>query len=109
MWGCGAYGTVRNWIKAYAEKAEPTLETKRNICLIADNEQKHGKSYTNSLNSTLATSCITTVIAAELNLKNECQFSQDGQTHLWRSPEKNLTVECKEQVRTRALFGRNKG
>ena len=107
--GTGAYKPVSRWLNTYSECNEPILDTKNDVCIGVDNEQKLGRSYTSSVHSNLENSCICVVIAFSLQLDHAFQSNADGLSSKWRYPEICLDESDKRKVLSSAMHGRETG
>ena len=63
VYNCGSYITVWRWLDTYTEQNKALLSTTENVTLGVDNEQKMGRTFTNSVKSCLISSTICVVVA----------------------------------------------
>ena len=113
LWGVlhggGQYNKILSWLKKYSENNSPKLLAIEDCIIGTDNEQRLGKTYVTSINSSLTTSVISVIVAFILNLKLYCQYIKSGCTSMWRFGEKKYSKNEKKNILAKALLGREKG
>lgn len=100
---------VTRWLNSFAMSVKPDVNTGMDIIFGVDNEQRHGKSFTSAVKSSLITSTICVVVAFILRLHLKAQYIMTGKTSFWRFPECNFTQREKDICLERALHGRDPG
>ena len=109
LFGGGCYTLISEWFKTYSIENSAKLVEMEDVVIGTDNEQKLGRTYVSSINSSIATSVISVIVAFVLNANKFFQYIRKGRSSFWRYAEREFSDEEKKEVLEKALYGREKG
>ena len=109
LYGNGNYKKVTTWLNDYAKNTSAILTSEEDVVIGTDNEQRLGKTYVASINSSLTTSVIAVIVAFVLKTRSFFQYIFGGRTSNWRFGEKAYGEDERENIVKKALSGRELG